>query len=348
MLLLDAPAPNVAAALDHHGYVQIDPINVCGRMHDLILRNRVEGYQEGDLTEYLHQPSRPGFEHYLPGAGILVAFTREAWPHLQPEMHRRRTVAQGYGGKLNPAEGELAKHILSEIGERGPLTSDDITHHGRAITAWGTTGREVKVVLEKLFFHGRVLISRRRTFRRVYDLPERVLPAEVLSTVASEGEATRRWLVLIRLRQRRLTSLRKEDLALVEDAVQPVKVGEMPMLYCLRADAHLLEISRDEPEGMPLLLAPLDPIIYDRRITSRIWDFDYTWEVYTPPEKRVRGYYALPVLSRTTLVGHVDLKADRANRRLETVSRQVRRGHSVAPAVAELAKFLGLRRTASR
>ncbi|RYD75596.1 MAG: winged helix-turn-helix domain-containing protein, partial [Verrucomicrobiaceae bacterium] len=79
-----------------------------------------------------------------------------------------------------------------------------------------------------------------------------------------------------------------------------------------------------------------------------IWDFDYIWEVYTPPAKRVRGYYALPVLAGGEVVGHVDLKADRAHRRLETVSRQVRRGHSVAPAVAELAKFLGLKRAAAR
>ncbi len=93
----------------------------------------------------------------------------------------------------------------------------------------------------------------------------------------------------------------------------------------------------------PLLLAPLDPLIYDRRITSALWGFDYTWEVYTPAHKRVRGYYAFPVLSGHELVGHVDPKADTKAGKLQIVSRAVRRGHSVAPSVKSLAAFLGLR-----
>ena len=93
----------------------------------------------------------------------------------------------------------------------------------------------------------------------------------------------------------------------------------------------------------PRLLAPLDPLIYDRRVTQQLWRFDYTWEVYTPAHKRVRGYYALPVLAGTELVGHVDPKADRPARRLRIISRRVRRGHAVAAAVRELVIFLGLR-----
>jgi uncharacterized protein YcaQ len=91
------------------------------------------------------------------------------------------------------------------------------------------------------------------------------------------------------------------------------------------------------------LLAPLDPLIYDRRVTSALWNFDYTWEVYTPPTKRVRGYYALPVLAGTALVGHVDPKADRKNRKLHIISRSVRRGQALTPAVRALAGWLGLK-----
>jgi hypothetical protein len=80
----------------------------------------------------------------------------------------------------------------------------------------------------------------------------------------------------------------------------------------------------------PLLLAPLDPMIYDRRVTRGLWGFDYAWEAYVPAPKRKRGYYALPVLSGTELVGHVDLKADRERGRLGVVSRSVRRGHRTA------------------
>src|SRR4051812_9263411 len=78
-LLLDQPLESLAQLLDHHGYIQIDPINVCGRMHDLIARNRVVGYREGDLMRYLHGHDTPlaaenkrAFEHHVPGTGILV------------------------------------------------------------------------------------------------------------------------------------------------------------------------------------------------------------------------------------------------------------------------------------
>jgi uncharacterized protein YcaQ len=85
-------------------------------------------------------------------------------------------------------------------------------------------------------------------------------------------------------------------------------------------------------------------MIYDRRVTRALWGFDYTWEAFTPAPKRKRGYYALPVLSGTELVGHVDLKADRERGRLALVSRKVRRGHATDPAVRDLARFLGLGR----
>lgn len=91
----------------------------------------------------------------------------------------------------------------------------------------------------------------------------------------------------------------------------------------------------------PRLLAPLDPLIYDRRVTRALWDFDYTWEVYTPPAKRVRGYYALPLLSRGELAGHVEPRLDAKAGRLEVLSKSIRRGHASAAAVKELARFLG-------
>jgi hypothetical protein len=343
-LLLDSPAPDVATALAHHGYVQIDPINVCGRMHDLILRNRVFGYGEGGLHAHIHGPDRPGFEQYLPGAGILVAFPLGAWPHLIDRARRRRTDSRGYAGRLSASEERLAVRILAEISERGPLTSDDIVDDGRAVTAWGTNGRMVKTVLEKLFVHARVMISARRGFRRVYDLPERVLPASALAATPARPEATDRWLIEMRLRQRRLVALKKAELPLVEDIVQRVEIEGCPPLHCLTEDVPLFEISeKGQVAPRPLLLAPLDPLIYDRRIARSLWDFDYTWEAYVPPAKRKRGYYALPVLSSTEIVGHVDPKADRERRRLVVVSRRVRRGHDVAAAVRGLAAFLRLK-----
>jgi uncharacterized protein YcaQ len=354
-LMLDAPAPTIAAALAHHGYVQIDPINVCGRMHDLILRNRVAGYREGDLMQHLHGQGavfpaerRTAFEHHLPDTGVLVAFPLEAWPHLLAAMRARTRRAGAWSGRLTARETALAAHILEEIRTRGPLCSADIADERRAHRhVWGAASL-AKSTLQKLFFHGRVLIARREGNRRYYDLPERVLPAATLAAPEPTAGETARWLVRLKLRQRRLTPFKRAELKFVADDVQPVAVENCPPLYCLREDAPLLaEIedrkSEQENSPPPRLLAPLDPLIYDRRVIAALWNFDYTWEVYTPPAKRVRGYYALPVLAGIELVGHVEPKADRASGRLQVVTRRVRRGVPTAAALAELAEWLGVR-----
>jgi len=343
------PFPDVPAALRHLGFIQMDPINICGRMHDLILRNRVAGYRENDLLHFIHSVRRPeerrAFEHYLPGQGILVTFPLESWPWLMPHMRLRACRKTGYARKLSAAEERVAGLILRELAARGPLTSDGIEHDGRAHSGWGTPSRAVKVVLEKLFVHGRVLIADRRQFRRVYDLPERVLPAELLATPEPAPSEVHRWLIRQRLLQRRLVSLRKAEIPVVEDFVHRVEVPGCSPLFCLREDRELLEQAGQESlaDGEPRLLAPLDPLIYDRKLTAKLWDFAYTWEVYTPPGKRTRGYYALPLLSGNELVGHIDPKADRKAKRLRVVGRQVRRGHQASPAVKALARFLGLR-----
>ena len=348
-LLLDAPVADVGAALAHHGYVQIDPINVCGRMHDLILRNRVASYREGDLMRHVHGAEAPlaaaerrAFEHHLPSTGILAVFTSDAWPHLLAAMRARTRRHSAWSGKLTARERELEPRIFAALAERGPLNSDALNDGRRARAVWGAATL-VKSTMQKLFFHGRLLIAQRVGSRRLYDLPERVLPAEVLAGREPSPVETARWEALLKLRQRRLVMLKKADLALVADNVQAVQLPDGPVLHCLREDVPLFEAPATAGDDPPRLLAPLDPLIYDRRVTQQVWDFDYTWEVYTPPTKRVRGYYALPVLAGAELVGHVDPKADRPQRKLRVVARSVRRGHRVSGAVQELAGFLGLR-----
>ena len=356
-VLLDTPVAGVGAALEHHGYVQIDPINICGRMQEHILRNRVVGYREGDLLRHLHGDGetlpaerRTAFEHHLPDSAVLVAFPHEAWPHLLGAMRARTRRSGAWSGRLTVRERELAQRILGEIGERGPLSSEQIEDDGRRGTqVWGKATL-AKATLQKLFFHGRVLIARRENNRRFYDLPERVLPAATLTRPEPKAAETARWLVELKLKQRRLVMLKRTEVPLVEDVVQRVSVEGCSPLYCLRDDVRWFdEVSAIAVAGSsgtnatPRLLAPLDPLIYDRRVTQLLWDFDYTWEVYTPAAKRVRGYYALPVLAGTEFVGHVDPKAERESGRLHIVSRSVRRGHRVDFAVKNLAEFLRLR-----
>jgi hypothetical protein len=357
-LLLDAPGPDVASALARLGYIQIDPINIAGRMHDHILRHRVAGYAEGGLMRHLHggtvplpAAQRTAFEHHVPTANILVAFPLDAWPHLRAVLRARTRRHGAWSGRLSPRQRELVPQLLAEITARGPLSSEDFAGTGRSRHVWGAA-TQAKAALQKLFFHGRLLIARRGAGnRRYYDLPERVLPASVLAAPEPSPAETARWEVLLKLRQRRLVLFKRGELPLVEDLVQRLEVEGCPPLHCLREDLPLLENCHSDPAiageastAPPVLLAPLDPLIYDRRVTSALWKFDYTWEAYTPPHKRRRGYYALPVLAGTEIVGHVDPKADRPARRLRILARAVKRGHKVAPALDRLAAWLGLRR----
>lgn len=351
-LLLDTPVSTVAAAIAHHAYVQIDPINVCGRMHDLMLRNRVDGYREGDLMRHLHgdgsmpAESRVAFEHFIPYPGVLAAFEVDAWPRLARAMRWRSERDDAWSGRLTDEERALAKKLLREIAKRGASSSEDFDDARKATPVWGAATL-VKHVMQKLFFHGRLLVARRGVGqRRVYDLPERVLPRRALDAPPISDDEALRWEALLRLRQRRLVALKRGELPRVADLVREVRVGDGLALHCLREDEALFDHTSSPGAGLtaPLLLAPLDPLVYDRKVTAALWGFDYTWEVYTPPAKRVRGYYALPVLSGDALVGHVDPKADRDAGRLVVVSRSVKRGHKVVAAIDELARFLGLAR----
>jgi len=347
--LMDTPAPDIGTAIAHHGYIQIDPINICGRMHDHILRNRVRGYTEDGLMRHLHggpagrlaAEKRTAFEHHMPLSDNLVAFPLDAWPRLNAAMRARTRHPSRWMGRLTPREKEFAGRMLERFALEGGLGPEAFDDERKGRRVWGSATL-AKTTLQKLFFHGRLLISGRQSNRRLYDLPERVLPASTLGAPESTPAETTRWLALMRLRQHRLVLLTKAELSVSEDLVHPVEIEGCPRLYCLAEDVHWFEPG-PATGAEPLLLAPLDPIIYDRRVTRHVWDFDYAWEAYTPASKRKRGYYALPVLSGTELVGHVDMKADREGKKLGTVSRSVRRGHATAPAIKQLAQFLGLR-----
>jgi len=349
--LLDSPAADVGAVVAHLGFIQIDPINVCGRMHDLILRNRVQGYREGGLMRALHgeaaslDPSaRTIFEHHLPSTHNLSALPVEAWPHLQAAMRARARKSSAWSGRLTPREKVLAARVMERLAAGGPVAPEDFAAEGPARRSVWNTATLAKSALQKLYFHGRLLIVGRENNRRLYDLPERVLPPEVLGRREHAPAETARWLAHLHLLQHRLTTLKRAELPLVEDLVEAVHVEGCPKLFGLRSDLAIWE-GADEARSdeETLLLAPLDPMIYHRPLTRALWDFDYNWEVYVPEAKRKRGYYALPVLAGLELVGHVDPKADREKKRLRVMSRSLKRGHKASHPVGRLAAFLGLR-----
>jgi uncharacterized protein YcaQ len=343
---LEGAFGGVAEALAHLGFVQIDPINVSGRMHDHILRHRVPGYREHDLMRHLHgEGPRCAFEHHLPDSNNLAALPLDAWPYLQRAMRARERSESMWSGKLTSAEKKLVGPIIEQIAREGPLCSQDIASARKTKShAWDSTTL-AKSTLQKLFFHGRVLIARRDGIRRYYDLAENVLPSSALKMPEPSSDDTARWLARLKLRQRRLAMLKAAELRAIADEVLPVAIrGSTSLLYLLQSDLPLLEHTlADSDAAAPKLIAPLDPIIYDRRVTEWVWPFDYRWEVYVPPHRRVRGYYALPLLHREQFIGHADVKADRETRTLRLLSHHPVRSAAAKSATASLAAFLGLR-----
>lgn len=352
---LVAPVPSITQAVDNLGFVQIDPLNVCGRMHEHILRHRVTGYAEGDLHQHLYgirddapldHPTLPAeqrtaFEHFHPGRYVLAAFPITDWPFFQSEMSRRARSPGNWMGKLTAPEKRLATRILAEIKDRGPLGSEHIADTTRASNGWNNS-RLAKVVMDKLLGQGRLLLSRRLKGRRIYDLPERIIPPEVLNLPKPTSTAVTHWTTRLKLRQHRLVTLKRNELAAIREEVQPLAFDDAGPVYCLKSDLPHLQ-NPPTPPAFPRLIAPLDPLIIDRPLVSRLWNFEYTWEVYTPAAKRQRGYYALPLLAGENLIGDVDLKADRSAGRLRVISRRVARGHKSTPAVTSLAQFLSLK-----
>lgn len=331
---------DVGAALEHLGFVQIDPINVCGRMHDHILRTRVQGYRENDLMTHLHPDGvRSAFEHHLPDSHNLAAMPVEAWPHLQRAMQARAKADSSWSGKLTAEERRLAVSLLARMRDEGPLSSQDIQSARKAKShAWDSTTL-AKSTLQKLFFHGQVLIAKREGNRRFYDLPEKVLPAAVLNAPIPSAAETVHWLARLKLRQRRLAVLKSSEKSILGSEVQAVALSGLPKLRLHLLTEDLPQLEKTESLRGPLLIAPLDPIIYDRRVTEQLWSYDYRWEVYVPPQKRVRGYYALPLLHGDGFKGHADVKADREAGKLHVISHE---GRGAKAAVQDLARFLGL------
>lgn len=261
-------------------------------------------------------------------------------------MQTRTRSDSSWSGKLTPAEKKLAKELLVRMAVEGPLCSQDIQSQSKAKThAWDST-TIAKSTLQKLFFHGRVLIARRESNRRYYDLPQHVLPASILNAPIPTAAETSHWLALLKLRQRRLAVLKAAELRAIADDVIPITVKDasVPRLYMLRSDVEMLDraASAAEAAPKPLLLAPLDPIIYDRRLTEALWNFDYRWEVYVPPHKRKRGYYALPLLHGHRFIGHADVKADRSAGLLHVISHESTSTAHARTAIKSLAGFLGL------
>ncbi len=335
-------------------FVQEDSINICGRMHDLILWSRVAGYTPDHLAETLYGPTATAFEYWFPN---LCALPLDDYPHFVGGM-RERMKTQGRWGALSPDEETVAQKILEALDTSGPLrTRTHGAEDGHTLSGWGTRATVVSQVCEKLLLHGRLSVARRANFERYFDRTERVYPAiqhwHHPETVHPDPTETARHLARKRLHAKRLFPLKKEAMGILgKDALTEVQIdGVKRRYYCLAEDTELLCDAQPVTANELLLLAPLDPLVYDRNRNRDLFDFDYTWEVYVPAEKRKWGYYVLPILQGERLIGRIDPKLDRKTRTLNLLSLTLEDGVDSAAIAAPLsarirdyASFLGAER----
>ncbi len=366
---LPADPQSVLTAVERLGVLQFDPLEVPGaRNHDLVLHSRIAGYQREWADLWLYGPDRRLFEIYNKSLNIVPM---AELPHYSYSWTR---YVERYSDGILREHADVVAEILTEIEQRGPLTTADFGHHLYSVDWWWAPTRAARAILEALFVIGRVGISRRAGNRRYYDLIERIVPADVLARKESAEEATLHRL-LSRFRAVGLTSPQAnaevivgtgkaaERQQLTEQLVErgeivPVQVeGMRGLRYAISAEQPLLDgARRGTAPGQPgaALLAPLDPFVWDRRLLATLFEFDYIWEVYVPEHKRRWGYYVLPILFGDRLVGRIEPRLDRATKTLRILGlwwqdgisprREVGLVDAMRDALRDYAGFVGARR----
>lgn len=358
----NGPAPAALhRAVRRLGVLQIDSVNVLVRSHYLPLFSRLGGYDTAALDRAAWGRRKTLFEYWGHEASLLPV---EMQPLFRWRMARASRGVGIYSGlaKFGIERRDFIDAVEAEIASRGPLSAGELSGGGKGAGGWWGWS-EGKRAVEYLFWAGRLTTATRRGFERIYDLPERVLPADVLSAPTPTEPEAQRALLLVAARALGVATAR--DLRdyfrlgpadaharlaeLVEDgSLQPVTVDGWKHQAFLDPAAR-----RPRRIEATALLSPFDSLIWERARTLRLFDFHYRLAFYTPAEKRTHGYYVLPVLLGDRLVGRVDLKADRAAGVLRMIAahgeaKTGRRddpaaiGAAVAAELASLAAWLGL------
>lgn len=372
--LLDDPgraaSPRALAALiDQLGFVQVDSINVVDRGHHLTLAARIEAYRPRHLTHLLEK-RRSLFEHWTHDASVIPATLFAQW---KPRF-RRFGKSDRFARWLRHRLGDNPRATISSVERRlrreGPLMSQDfeIDKDLHRESWWGWTPH--KTALECLWLQGRVMISGRRNFNKIYDLTERVFPEHMKERspgprahrewacraaieklgVASPGEIAHFWKTI---GPTDATAWCKE--AVKKGTVLAVEVedeadGKRRPAFAV-ADWEARVARAPAPPGQLRLLSPFDPVIRDRRRLERRFGFDYRFEAFVPAAKRRYGYYVLPILDGDRFVGRIDPKFHRDREMLEVRSVHWEQGirpnqerrRALDAAVAALATRIGAR-----
>lgn len=326
------------------GCIQFDPIDVCGKNAELVLQSRVSGFTKKMLYELLYV-DRKLVDYFDKNMAI---FCTEDWKYFS----RCREHYRLYGRSREKVD-SAADEVKRVIGEKGYACSKDIHMKETVDWAWNPTTLS-RAALETLYFCGELIIHHKKGTIKHYALAKDYIDKNMLNAEdpnKTEDDFTK-WQVLRRIgsigllwdkpsdawlgisgfkggyRSKIFSSLISEN-RILECNVENVSYK----LYFLADDEPLIEkvLSKDKLEGRMEFIAPLDNIMWDRKLIKEIFGFDYKWEIYTPVNQRKYGYYVLPVLYGNQFVGRIEIVVDKSN--IELVIRNFWKEKGVKPGI---------------
>jgi uncharacterized protein len=326
----------VGGMLKRLGAVQLDTISVLARSHELVAYSRLGAIGRAAVERsYWHARTPAAFEYWSHAACVLPI---EEWPYYE---FRRRAFAER-GLRWHQSHPDVCERVLARIRAEGPLTATELggAKNGGAWWDWSDT----KIAVEWLLDTGQVICARRTGWRRVYDLPERVLPDGLAETQVSDADCLAHLAAVAAQALGVVTQADLADYQRVRYGSASVRAERAPPASAAAAAAEAaglvpVEISAGKPgpaarawadpgalrQGGGLagaagsatpagrrgrhrttLLSPFDSLVWDRKRSMRVFGFEHSLEAYLPQAKRVHGYYTMPLLAGGRLVGRVD------------------------------------------
>jgi uncharacterized protein len=302
------------------GLLQIDSVNVLERAHYLPAFSRLGPYPRELLDRASQRAPRRLFEYWGHEASLLPVALH---PLLRWRMERAADDAWGGMRRIRRERPQLVEELLAQVAERGPVAASELAESEPRRSGPWWDWSDVKRALEWLFWSGQLSSARRRRFERLYDLPQRVLPAAVLAAPTPLVADAQRELVRIAARSLGVAAERDlrdyfrlptaETRLRIAELVEAGELAPVAVEGWGRTRAYLAAGARI-PRRIEAraLVGPFDSLLWERSRVQRLFGFEYRLEIYVPKAKRRHGYYVLPFLLGDHLVARVDLKADRA------------------------------------